>query len=301
MNRKTTFKMLKSGELFFKVKEKLSVCNINNEIIKNKQLQYREYCRLNRKYKKTINSIKKRSKDINTIPSNKVWVFWLQGEKNAPELVKRCIDSTRRAFKDREVIVLDKDNYKEYVDFPDYIEEKFAKGIIPFAHFSDLIRIELLAKHGGIWCDATLYITGEIPDYVKNANLFVFKNINLDRTDEEIIVASNWFLSAYANNNIIVATRDLLFEYWKHERFLTNYFNFHILFKIVVDIYKEEWENIPTFTNVNPHILQFELFDEFSEERFEQIKSICFMHKLNRHIENKDLERNNFYNYILKN
>lgn len=286
-------KMLKSGELFFKIREKLSVIFLKNIIIKNKQLEYREYRRLKRKYS---NIIKNQYNDTVMKPSNKVWIFWFQGEKNAPDLVKSCIKSIRSNFKNKEVIVLDEKNYKKYVTFPKYIEEKFKKGIIPYAHFSDLIRIELLAKHGGTWCDATLFSTSQPPKIMTDSELFVFRTLPLDRNDEELIVSSNWYMSAYSNNKIILTTRDLLFEYWKRERFLTHYFIFHIFFKMVTDYYKEEWEKVPIFNNVSPHTLQFELLNKFNKERFEQIKGMSPVHKLSRHLENKN--KNTFYNYI---
>lgn len=289
-------KMLKSGELFFKIKEKLSVIFIKNKIIKNKQLQYREYRRLKRKYSKIITD---KCNDTEMKLSNKVWILWFQGEKEAPDLVKSCIASIRNNFKDKEVIVLDEKNYKKYITFPNYIEEKFKKGIIPYAHFSDLIRITLLSKYGGTWCDATLYATSQPLKVMTDSELFVFKSVSLDRDDNELIVSSNWYMSAYSNNKIILATKDLLFEYWRREKFLTHYYIFHIFFKIVTDYYKDDWEKVPTFNNVSPHILQFELLNEFNKERFEQIKKMSPIHKLNRHM--KNTKKNTFYNYIEKN
>ena len=41
------------------------------------------------------------------------------------------------------------------------IEEKFEKGKIGMAHFSDLLRISLLAKWGGMWIDSTALCTDE--------------------------------------------------------------------------------------------------------------------------------------------
>lgn len=296
---KDIMKMAKSGELFYKIKQKILVYPIKNKIIKNKILEDKELRRLKRKYYKIIENREELSEKSNI--SDKVWVFWYQGLENAPDLIKKCVESTRKAFKDKEVVVLTKDNYKDYVQFPEYINKKFEKGIISYTHFSDLLRIELLARYGGTWCDATLFFTGEVPEYVTNSDLFVFKYIELDRNDNPSIVASNWFISAKSNNNIIVTTRDLLFEYYKRERFVKNYYFFHLFFKLVTDKYNDEWNNVPTFSNVNPHILQFELLDEYNQERFEQIKGISFVHKLNKVLENKEKDKKTFYDYIIEN
>lgn len=298
MSTKEIVKMAKSGQLFFKIKEKMSVIYIKNILVKNKQLEYREYKRLKRKYSQILEKFEAKKK---MKPSNKVWVFWFQGEDNAPDLVKACIASIKEKFKDKEVIMLDSESYKKYITFPNYIEEKFKKGIIPYAHFSDLIRIELLAKHGGTWCDATLFATETLPKVMTDSELFVFKSIPLDRTGKDLVVASNWYMSSYANNKIILATRDLLFEYWKKEKFLTHYFIFHIFFKMVTDKFNEEWKKVPTFNNISPHILQFELLEEYKKERFEQIKQMSPIHKLNRHIVNKNIKIETFFDHIIKN
>ena len=298
-NYRRYLKMIMTGELFYKLKNKIFLFTVRNKIVKNKILEVKEYDRLKRKYYKII---KGRNPKNKMIASNKVWVFWYQGLTDAPVLIKKCVESIHQYFDDSEVVVLTKNNYEEYVKFPDYIMSKFKKGIISFAHFSDLIRIELLATYGGIWCDATLYFTDKIPSYINNADLFVFKNIDLDRSDENVIVASNWFIVCKANNDLIVATRDLLFEYYKREKFVKNYFFFHLFFTMVTKEFYDMWKNVPTFSNVNPHLMQFELLEEYSEERFKQLKKISFVHKLNKVIK-KDCKnkKKTFYDFIIGN
>lgn len=289
------FELLKKRELFWKIKEKISVCFIKNKIIKNNILEDREYRRLYKKYYKVI---KDRNITDNMKDGDKVWVFWYQGIDSAPILVKKCIESIKKTFNDKEVIILTKDNYEKYIEFPEYIMKKFKNGNISFTHFSDLLRISLLAEYGGIWCDATLYFTGSVPDYVKDANLFVFKNINLDRNDEFPIVASSWFMVSKSNNDIIVATRDLLYEYHRKEKYLKNYFLIHLFFTMATKKYRDLWDKVPTFSNVNPHILQFELLNQYNEERYNQIKQISFVHKLNKCIIGE--KKNTFYDYIVR-
>ena len=41
---------------------------------------------------------------------------------------------------------------------PDYIIRKQQSGEIDLTHFSDILRMMLLAQHGGIWMDSTLLI-----------------------------------------------------------------------------------------------------------------------------------------------
>ena len=56
-----------------------------------------------------------------------------------------------------QMIILDKDTYKDYVDIPDVILKKLAEGKISFTHFSDILSFALLMNYVGWWMDATIY------------------------------------------------------------------------------------------------------------------------------------------------
>ena len=77
-----------------------------------------------------------------------VWGGWLQGEGNAPAIVKACLNSLRKNLpSEYEIIVINEKNWNEWVLLPEYIVEKRQKGHIPSALFSDLLRLELLIKY----------------------------------------------------------------------------------------------------------------------------------------------------------
>lgn len=90
-----------------------------------------------------------------------VWVCWWQGEENAPELVKMCLNSIRRSIpKEKAVIrLITLENCMEYVTFTDTVIEKFHEGKITLTHLSDILRAELLYRYGGLWIDATYYVS----------------------------------------------------------------------------------------------------------------------------------------------
>ena len=183
---------------------------------------------------------------------------------------------------------------------PEHIIKKWEKGYITFAHFSDILRIELLSKYGGLWLDSTIFTTkrSELV-FNENIELFVFKQVDLDRKNSLAVVASNWLIYANKNNNIINLTKKLLYYYWKDYNYAINYNIFHIFFKLATEVYKDEWKNVPTFNNISPHILQFELNDDFQEIRFNEIKNMSDFHKLNWRIKSEN--KNSFYNYIVDN
>ena len=266
-------------------------------------LAERERCyrKLKRKYKKILTIDKSITIDKNKEEkSNKIWICWFQGIENAPELVKACYNSVVKNYNDKEIIVLTEENYKQYVDIPEYILKKWEKGYITFAHFSDILRIELLSKYGGLWLDSTIFTTKKSElVFNENIELFVFKQVDLDRKNSLSVVASNWLIYGNKDNNIINLTKKLLYYYWKDYNYAINYNIFHIFFKLATEVYKDEWNKVPTFNNISPHILQFELCEEFNDKRFEQIKNMSDFHKLNWRIKSEN--KNNFYNYIVDN
>ena len=266
-------------------------------------LAERERCyrKLKRKYKKILTIDKSITIDKNKEEkSNKIWICWFQGIENAPELVKACYNSVVKNYNDKEIIVLTEENYKQYVDIPEYILKKWEKGYITFAHFSDILRIELLSKYGGLWLDSTIFTTkrSELV-FNENIELFVYKQVDLDRKNPLSIVASSWLMYSNKNNNIINLTKKLLHEYWKNYNHIINYNLIHLFFTLSTEVYKDEWDKVPTFNNISPHILQFELNDDFEEVRFNQIRGMSDFHKLNWRIKSEN--KNSYYNYIVDN
>lgn len=296
-----------NGVLLWKIKHKLFEINRKNRILfcsKNKDAktiiyQYKDYEKLYKKYKNIIDN----GVELNyeQKESNKVWVCWFQGYECAPPLVKACINSIYKAMPEKEIIVLTIDNYRKYINLPDYIEKKFEKGKIGMAHFSDLLRISLLAKWGGMWIDSTALCTdSDFFKYVSNQELFVFKQLNLGNQLDAPIIASNWFISCKIGNPIILLTRNLLYAYWKDYDYAINYFIFHLFFSMVCRRYKKEWDAIPTFNNNSPHTLMFELKNDYTRERWNQIMDMSGIHKLQRYDDYSNLTRSNYCKILEK-
>lgn len=255
------------------------------------------YTYLKHRYSKFIKNYEMK-KNATHEYSDFVWVCWFQGEENAPDIVKACIESVRRNMPDKKVIVLTESNMWDYASMPDFIKEKYKKGIITKTHFSDLLRLELLIKYGGTWIDSTVLCTAE-PKYAFNRPLFAFKT---NEKNDPATAAQSWFLSAEKNNSTLLLTRDLLFEYWKKSNSMLHYFIFYFFMKLATEKYKEEWASLPFFSDVPPHIMQRELFTEHSEERMEQLKRMSDIHKLTyKFKKSSDLKKENtIYQKILE-
>lgn len=214
--------------------------------------------------------------------SNYVWVCWLQGLDKAPEIVKICIKSIFEFFTEKEVVLVTENNITDYIDIPDYIMVKWVDGRITDTHFSDILRAELLTKYGGIWIDATVFISHKDPVFEKivdDSDLFFFQKLK-PGADGNAITMSSWFISAKKENPIIMRTRDLLREYWKKNDNLLDYFLFHFFFQLVLEKNKSYFDAVPKFDNGSSHILLSRLNDVFIQKDFDNICSRVIINKL---------------------
>lgn len=269
------------------------------------KINYSDYFYCKKHYAKYI---KEKFEDIDasgvrTLENSKkpVWTLWLQGEENAPDIVKACWSSVRRYLPDDyELIVLDQESLKDYVQLSDIFEKRFAEGAFKMAHYSDIIRLKLLSDYGGYWIDSTVYCTNpDLFNYISESkpSLFAYKNIL--RNDDACAISS-WFLYAEKNNVVIRNVYELLLEYWKKNKALRNYFLIHIMFTVVANALPEEWKKMPTFENLAPHVLPGQLFNVYDEVYFRMLEKMSSFHKLTYRIKEADAQKENtYYRFIL--
>lgn len=257
--------------------------------------------RLRRKYIHVLEDFDRNYVEQPTKSCRRVWIFWWQGMEEAPSLVKKCYKSVQDNLgKDWDITLITEDNYLEYASFPEYILEKLKKGQITLTHFSDLLRLELLIKHGGLWLDATVLCTsGKIPLSILNAELFVFQTLK-PGADGHATIMSSWLMFAKTNNKILIATRELLYDYWKKNTALVDYFLLHQFFTIVCERYPEAAKKIPPFCNSVPHVLLLHLLDGYDEKYWNDLKRMTCFHKLSYKLEKEDLEKGGtFYDKLI--
>lgn len=118
---------------------------------------------------------------LKKIQANYIWIFWAQGYDNAPDLIKKCINRIRKYSGGYEVVVIDNKNIKQYVDIPEYIYNKVYEKKITLTHFSDILRINLLANYGGIWVDSTVFVDKRFMELIeKEKNIVTIPQNNID-------------------------------------------------------------------------------------------------------------------------
>lgn len=233
--------------------------------------------------------------------SNKIWICWFQGVENAPNIVKKCIESVKINLPSKEIVILTQENINDFVSLPEYIETKFKNNTITITHYTDLLRLELLTTYGGTWIDATVFCsTNSIPDYFFNSDLFLFQSLKPGRDGFSNYV-STWFISAKSNNKILLATKYLCFEYWKKNNSLIDYYLIHQFISIVLEFYKNEWDKVVPRDNSTPHILLLRLFEQYDEKMWKSIIEQVPFHKLSfKFDKDQILLKNTYYERIMK-
>lgn len=243
-----------------------------------------------RKYKYKLDEFERDYVEKEHKISNKIWICWFQGMDNAPSVVKKCYQSVIKNNQNKEVVLITSDNMMEYVQFPDFIIDKWKKGQITYTHMTDLLRLELLIRYGGMWLDATVFCsTPDIPSYFFDSELFLYQCLKPGR-DGNANYISSWLISAKSNNKILMATKELCYEYWKKSDFMWDYFLLHDFFSIVLDKYENDWKKIIPSDNATPHILLLRLFDQYDEVVWNAIKEQTPFHKLTYKFSEEDAQ-----------
>jgi hypothetical protein len=113
-----------------------------------------------------VNKYKDSKTTISESISPKIFVFWYQGLENAPEIVKKTVSSIINKS-NMEVIILTKDNLKDYTNIDKNIYDKLQQKKITYTFFSDIVRFNVLKNNGGYWLDSTIFMTSPIEQTYK--------------------------------------------------------------------------------------------------------------------------------------
>lgn len=182
---------------------------------------------------------------------NKIWICWWQGIDNAPEIVKACVDSIKRNAGRCEIIFITENNYKDYVSFPDWVEEKRKAGIFSRTHYSDLLRMNILSRYGGIWIDATFFCTKPCFEEYMRQPLWSIKRPDYLHCS----VAGGYFAGyslgcGYENRWIFKVIFDFLCLYWKENDKLIDYL---LVDYAVVLAQRHDKETADAFKKIRPN------------------------------------------------
>lgn len=227
-----------------------------------------------------------------------IWQFWQQGiDEKTPGLVRTCLDSVKKHSNGYEVILLSKATLNEYIDeLPDFIWKKFGTGGFDFPKIANLVRLQLLSAYGGVWLDATIYLTKPLEESWLQKDFFAlqrsetppadvktltnFDPIGLSWEKASYVRMQNSFMIARPHHKIIDDLLSIHFEYWKKEAQINHYFFFQIMFNRMMQ--HEEWKKL----NCDPvcyadfHRFLVAGLDRFDQTLYDEITGRWGVHKL---------------------
>lgn len=199
----------------------------------------------------------------NSIPQNgPIWVLWWQGlEECKNPLVRACLDSIVRHANGREVILIDQNNYSSYASIDEEIVKKFEKNEITITSLSDIIRMALLSQKGGIWLDATVYLTEDIPSDISE---YTFYSSQSYRKYPE----AHWttyFIACGPNNPFCRLMYQAFVQLYKDVTYNPEYFMIDVLLMAAYQHYPNVRKNIDVVPVNNPE--RFLLGDQLNNPR----------------------------------
>jgi hypothetical protein len=204
-----------------------------------------------------------------------VFSYWGQGYDQAPPVVLACRRALERHNPAAQLHFLDDATLPYYAEFPDTLLK--ASRDQP-ALFSDALRVELLARYGGIWLDATCLTTAPLTESVQNlvgSGFFAFNYV------ESRI--SSWFMLAGRESRVVALLRAALLTWFEYGQQLVDYYLIHHIFEMLYrldDRFAAEWDSGRRLSSRPPHELQLVMYDEADPVKLRELLASSFVHKL---------------------
>ncbi len=205
-----------------------------------------------------------------------IFVYWGQGFDQAPPLVRACVAALSANNPGERVHLLTDADLAYYVDVPEDLAVALAGNK---THFSDLLRLLLLEKFGGIWVDGTCFVAEPLRPHIDGAlakgSVFAFNYHGP--------YLSSWLLAARPGSYVMHLWRAAVFLWWEKRAELIDYFLLHHFFEMLHHLdprFRAEWDEGLRLSSRPPHVLQTEMLQPYAPEQFREILAGSFAHKL---------------------
>lgn len=242
--------------------------------------------------------------DVEKSDKTNIWIFWYQGWESAPQIVKDCRCTTEKYIDNEKYNVhyLTKDNYTSFVRFPKWIMDKVSAGTISLTEFSNLIRLALLYQYGGVWMDATLYLTDTIDENIMDYPYYTIKRLP---EHPMYCISRHQWSSFFMTTNQCKAKffQEILtlhIEYWRRENYIFDYLMFDYLMALILRNHPnmaKEWETIPQ-NNIDSLFIEHSLNSRYAPDKWKEIRKGTCIFKLTYKIPLSD-DPDTYYNRIV--
>lgn len=214
------------------------------------------------------------------------------GGVEPPKVVQICFNSVDKYAQDYQIIRLNDENVRDYIDLPEFVFEKRKNPEFKYAFFTDLLRLALLDVYGGIWMDATILLTAPLPEKITELDFFMFQRDqhspnkhlwgNFDGyfnwNKKHRINCLNSFIVGKKNNPIIHICLNMLLHFWKTQNHIPHYFFFQIMFDVLCKEYDYKIDLL--LDDTLPHLLHKVIKRKFNLQDYQHILNQTSIHKL---------------------
>jgi hypothetical protein len=225
-----------------------------------------------------------------------IFIYWAQGFDAAPPLVRACRDALVASNPGERVHELTDATIGAYVDVPEGLRAALGDNK---THFSDLLRLLLLEKFGGVWVDSTCYVAEplrpRLDELLGKGSVFAFNYHGP--------YISSWLLAARPGSYAMHLWRAAMFHWWEQRGELIDYFLLHHFFEMLYRLdrrFGEEWDEGVRLSSAPPHVLQTAMLRPYDAAEFQSIRAGSFAHKLRYKYRSEDLASESYLARLLR-
>ena len=149
-----------------------------------------------------------------------VFLYWDKGRKNLTDTMNISLEVIEKLNPNYNFIFLDETNVDKYFPYRDELYIKSTLKLTPQL-FSDLLRIYLVSKYGGIWIDCSVFFSKSFEDLEKmletyNLDWFSFFLFDSENMKCHSIISS--FIVSKSNNKDLGNVVIMLYNFITKER-----------------------------------------------------------------------------------
>lgn len=155
-------------------------------------------------------------------PSCEIFNLWFQGYDDVPPIVRLCTDKAKRLGLRQ--VLLDEASV-EALSIDEEMVRKHKEGKISMQTWSDIIRTYLLSRCGGVWADASLYVS-KLPEEATTQPFYSCRHRVVDNFVENPSIfrdangefESKWtffFLASHKGDVVTSWLYDCFAQYWR--------------------------------------------------------------------------------------
>ena len=225
----------------------------------------------------------------------RVHIYWAQGIQHAPTVVRVCQAALSRRHRPDDVVVLDDNLLPHYVDLPPRV---LRRTFDDKTKLSDVLRLELLWRYGGVWMDATCLprqrVLDVVPDLLPSGFFaFTYRPARI----------SSWFLASAPGNPVVAMVREAQFVHWEHNEKPLGYYVLHHLFESLYHLdegFRAAYAPTPRVSSHPPSRFAREMHKPYDAGHYDELLGASFVHKLSYKYPTSDVTPDSMLSHLVR-